>query len=200
MSGYARHFDVNRFDMDRKDFDREKDTARPMFFVEQRVDPVTNQLIDVDMVKVQSPGEHLNVFGGAVTEEHKRRWPDEYRRFKAGEKELDGTPLSKWPAVASNVEFMSELRLFGFQTVEDLAKMPDSAIRLFHGADVWRLKARKYMDEQRAVLEAKKADEKDAQIAMLMERLSKLEQSGVAPVVKNKGGRPRKTDEQTQAA
>lgn len=207
MSGFTRSFDASKYNFDKKDFDRENDTARPMFYMQDEVNPHTDEIIQVEMVKIFSPGEALNVYGGKVREIDRHRFAKEYEAFKKGETSVDGTPLSKWPDVASNVEFLSQLRAFGFQTVEDIAKMNDGAMRLFHGSLVWKKKAEKFVKEtkEKAALEAQrklmeetaaKDAQKDQAIAELTARLAALEAGA-----KNKGGRPKKIiTDQTAAA
>lgn len=200
MTGYTHSFDPNKFNFDKNEFDPEKDTARPVFYMQDDLDPHTNTIVKTEMIKIQSPGEALNVYGGKVREIDRRRFSVQYEAFRRGETITDGTPLSAWPEVAANIEFLSQLRAFGFQTVEDVSKMADSAQRLFHGSLTWKKKAQIFVEQQNKLKagEADKAaqDAKDAQISALMERISALES---APV-KNKGGRPRKQAEQTAAA
>lgn len=200
MTGYAHTFDVNKFNMERNDFDPEKDTARPIFYMEDRIDPVTQGIIKIEMIRIQSPGEALNVFGGPVRPVDKDRFRAAYEAFKRGESIVDGTPLSSWPEASVNPDFVSQLRGFGFQTVEDVAKMADSAQRLFHGSLVWKRKAQIYVDQQKklkaADAEAAKESAKDAELSALRERIAALE---TAPP-KNKGGRPRKVKAVEQPA
>ena len=100
-----------------------------------------------------------------------------------------GESLSKWGDVASTIEFMSQLRAYGFQTVEDIANMTDGAERLFHGSQVWKKKAQVFLAEQNRMksiqeFEAKESA-KDTELADLRQRLAALE----AP---KKRGRPKK--------
>lgn len=201
MSGFTRSFDASKYNFDKKDFDRENDTARPMFYMQDEVDG-KGDIIRVEMVKILSPGEALNVYGGKVREEDRQRFAREYEAFKKGETITDGTPLSQWSEVSANVELLSQLRAFGFQTVEDIAKMNDGAIRLFHGSMTYRAKAQKFLEAQKKAKEAEEAtkgkEDRERENAELRERIAALE-AGMAPK-KNKGGRPRKEKPQESAA
>ena len=168
---YSHSFDSSKYDFSNNSFEEEKDTARPIFYMDEVVDPATQEIQRVEMIKIQSPGENLCVYGGKVREQDRLRFAKAYDAFKRGETTTDGTPLSKWPSVASNVDFLSQLRAFGFQTVEDMANMADSAQRLFHGSLTWKRKAQIFLSENKKV-EAAKA--KDAELEDLRAQLAEI--------------------------
>lgn len=200
MTGYTHSFDPGKFNFDKNDFDPEKDTARPTFYMLEEVNGA-GELISKEMIKIQSPSEHLNVYGGPVREIDKQRFAKQYDAFRRGEEIIDGTPLSKWPEVASNVEFVSQLRAYGFQTVEDIAKMNDGAIRLFHGAATWRKKAQNFVEGQKKTIEAEKANTVKAENDELKARLAALEAKLASPPKGKPGRKPRVAPtEQTAAA
>ena len=156
--------------METDSFEEERDTSRAIFYWEDDIDPKTGELVKIEMAKIQSPGE----------------------AFKKGEEAVDGIPLALWPEVAANVDFMSQLRGFGFHTVEDMSKMADSAQRLFHGSLTWKKKAERFLAEQAKLQSVNEYDakesEKDKELAELRGRLSRLEMAS-APKPR---GRPRK--------
>lgn len=194
MSGYTHSFDASKFNFSNNSFEEEKDTARPVFYMDEVVDPVTQEIRRVEMIKIQSPGEALCVYGGKVREEDKRRFARAYEAFKSGENMTDGTPLSKWPAVASNVDFLSQLRAFGFQTVEDMANMADSALRLFHGSLTWKRKAQIFLTD---LNKTKAAESKDAEMEELRAQLAELRaQMGQQPERKKPGRKPKLAEAQ----
>lgn len=205
MGEYTRDFN-SKYDFNKRSFDSEEDTTRPIFYYEKQLDGVTGELVDVEMVKVQSPGEHLNVFGGRVTKEHKLRWPRSYDAFKRGEDQTNGMPLSKWPEVSANVDFANQLRGFGFHTVEDVARMQDGAQRLFHGSLTWKRKAEKFLEEQAKLrgAEAAKADNAahEAEMADLRAQLADLKaaMAGATPIERKKPGRKPKVKPEEAAA
>jgi hypothetical protein len=196
MNAYTHSFDAGKYNFGSNDFEPEKDTARPIFYMEETADPVSGNLVKREMIRIQSPGEALAVYGGYVREVDKRRFPREYEAFKKGETITDGTPLSAWGEVAGNVDFLSQLRAFGFQTVEDIARMADSALRLFHGSLTWKKKAQKFLDIQN---KTKSAEAKDGEIEALRARLAALEAKGTESEPKRRGRPPRVQAEETAA-
>ena len=178
--------------METDSFEEERDTSRAIFYWEDDIDPKTGELVKIEMAKIQSPGEALNVYGGRVRDEDRQRFSKAYEAFKKGEEAVDGIPLALWPEVAANVDFMSQLRGFGFHTVEDMSKMADSAQRLFHGSLTWKKKAERFLAEQAKLQSVNEYDaresEKDKELAELRGRLSRLEMAS-APKPR---GRPRK--------
>lgn len=199
-NAFARTFDAP-YNMAKGDFDVERDTARPVFYIEQQEQK--GVLVDVEMVRVQSPGENLNVFGGKVTKEHQMRWPQQYAAFKSGETGISGTPLSKWAAVAGNPDFVAQLRVFGFQTVEDLANMNDGSMHLFHGSLTLKLRAQAHLTEQRKLREAEDKEKINAatsnELAILREQIAQLTAAQSAPA-KRKPGRPARKAAEDAAA
>lgn len=114
-----------------------------------------------------------------VREEHKHRFPRAWAAFLAGEEGVvDGTPLKEFPGLTK--DDISTLTHFHVLSVEQLASMSDEHVsNLGHGwrdrrngAKAW-LAARKSAQPV-AELNAK-LEEKDAQVAALMERLAALE-------------------------
>lgn len=201
MSGFARHFDSSQFDFGKNGFRKEEDPSRPIFYTKSVLNKATGKLEEVEMVKITAPGETLCVFGGPVRQVDKDRWPDEYERFKRGEQGANGIPLSKWPECANDIDFIDQMRAIRINSVEDMANMPDTALRLFHGALEWRVKAQtflgekqreKHLAQQEAVAMANQAelDELRKQIAEL---------KAAQEPVRNKPGRKPKVQEEVAA-
>lgn len=165
MSGaYTRDFNaLANFDFATKSFKKtEHDGCRPTFYMEKVLNPVTNELEEVEMVKVQQPNELLAVWGGKVTSVHRERWPQFYEAFKRREVAPEnGTPLARWPEAGSNLAQLEMFKNFGLWTVEDMANMTDVACQKFHGGMTWRKRAQNYLAS------LKSDDGKDAQIAEL---------------------------------
>jgi hypothetical protein len=85
-----------------------------------------------------------------VRQEHIERWPEEYRKFKAGqEMSVDGIPLEQWPILKR--EQVLELKFLGFMTVEQIADMSEHAIQRIPmlGRRLKQL-AEAYLDEEKA--------------------------------------------------
>lgn len=197
MSGFARHLDNSKFNFDTSEFERERDTSRPIFYMKSVFNKDKDALDEVEYVKITAPGEILNVFGGPVREVDRMRWPEQYERFKKGEQGTDGTPLAKWPEVAMDIDFIDQMRAFRILTVEDMAKMGDSALRLFHGSLEYRKKAQVWLQKQ--AKEAGEADSSDKdrriqeledQMRAMMEKMSAAAASVEAEPVKRRPGRP----------
>jgi hypothetical protein len=240
-SGDSWSMSAKSFDMERNEFDDERDTARALFYIVEEIQDVPvrdaegkvlldftkprtskkgetvynilteEKLIPVEYVRIQGPGEHLNVFAGRVTDEHRRRFSRAYEAFKKGEEGSGGTALSKWPRLANNIEMQAQLRALGYICVEDIANMPDGAIHEFHGASEWRKYARVYVAEHKKTTQIEKdAAEKqatDAKFQALQAQIEALtaalaEKGNAAPVsdVKQRGKPGPKPKPQAQAA
>lgn len=201
MSSFARHFDSSQFDFARGSFQREDDPSRPIFYTKKALNKATGKLEEVEMIKISAPGETLCVYGGRVRDVDKNRWPDAYERFKRGETGVDGIPLSKWSECANDIDFIDQMRAIRINTVEDMANMNDTALRLFHGALEWRVKAQAYLGEQQqqrnvnAVEAARAATQKE--LDELRAQLAEMK-AAMAEPAKNKGGRPRKVQVEVQ--
>lgn len=83
---------------------------------------------DQEFVKILIPGDRNSSPVQPVDEEVKRRWPQEYAAFKAGEDiKHEGTPLTQWPPISrSQVE---EFKFYNVHTVEHLAAVNDAQIQ-----------------------------------------------------------------------
>lgn len=83
--------------------------------------PIHRQL---EYIIIQTPGDRNNIPDKPVTDEHRKRYAQEYAAFKLGrEKEMVGTPLASLPGF--DVTRVDELAYFGVRTVEDLAGVSD---------------------------------------------------------------------------
>jgi len=86
---------------------------------------------DVDMVRITSPGDQLNIIDTIATDHYKRRFQRQwefYQSRKDGDQLVAGrTPLSSWSRLsAAQVE---ELRHMKFYSVEDVANASDAALQ-----------------------------------------------------------------------
>lgn len=200
MTAFARHFDSSQFDFGKNGFKREEDPSRPIFYTKTSLNQQTGKLEEVEMIKITAPGEVLCVYGGKVRDVDRQRWPDEYERFKKGEAGTNGIPLSKWPECANDIDFIDQMRAIRINTVEDMANMSDSALRLFHGALEWRVKAQVFMaekqKEQKIAAQQEAAMATQSELEELRRQIAELKASVPA---KNKGGRPKKIVEEVAA-
>lgn len=83
---------------------------------------------DRDFVEILIPGDRRSQVHEPVTDEHKQRWPVEWKAFQDGrEAPLQGTSLASWPPISrSRVE---ELAYFNIRTVEQLAALDDGKLQ-----------------------------------------------------------------------
>lgn len=90
-----------------------------------------------DFVKIETPGNMLNVIDTFANQDHKDRFPLEWAKFVnsqvAGQEGGDymGTPLSDWPLL--NAAQAIELKYFKFYTVENIAEASDAHIHQIGG-------------------------------------------------------------------
>lgn len=107
----------------------ERDATQPRFFM----DPVEDHAASAregrpifkerELVQILQPGSP-NQPTFEVNDEHRRRWPDQYAQFRAGqEQSLNGWPLEQWPVLTRAM--VLELKALQIATVEQLAAMSD---------------------------------------------------------------------------
>lgn len=172
-NGYTRN--VN-WDMGTGTFEEEsKERAKVRFWIDEVLNPMTNNLDKIEMIEIRVPGEDKNIWAGKVEEKHRRRFGRAYQFFKSGqEMPINGHPLDKLPGITA--QLLTDLRYMGFASVEDLSRATDQAIGMFHGGLTWRRKAQLWLDEQKAI-ESKVNDSsaKDALIAEQGEALKALQ-------------------------
>ena len=94
---------------------------------------------DVDYVEIRTPGNSTNVVQRPVTDMDKKRFPQQYAMFKAGDAEqISGTPLAEAPWITrSQVEELAYLRI---RTMEQLANVGDDVCTRVPG--MFKLKQR----------------------------------------------------------
>lgn len=119
----------------------------------------------------------------SVTDDLKRRFPEEWVAFQEGrEATVRGTPLER---LALNERIILDLKVGGVMCVEDLANLTDGACQGFRTGTSLRRKAREYMDgvtatpaQEVTALKGELADLK-GQMAQLIAALN-TKQSGPA--------------------
>jgi hypothetical protein len=124
---------------------------------------------DVEYVEVIIAGDKNNKPHFKVTDEHKKRWPDQYNKFKDGIEQIpDGTRLEEWPRMTGSRA--KELKAVGIFTVEQLAELPDTAIQgIGIGGRELVNEAKNFIDNKDDVSDLKK------QNAELLKRIEELE-------------------------
>jgi hypothetical protein len=112
-------------------FGKERDPTFPEFKLEPVLDERATQaqgyniFRDEERVKIHIPGNSLSAVVERVTDEHRNRWPDHYKRFKDGmQMSHEGTPLEMWPAIGSKAQVLF-LKYHEIHTVEQMANVSD---------------------------------------------------------------------------
>lgn len=97
-------------------------------------------------IRIQQPGERLNIVERPVQDNDKRRWADNWKSYVQGKLQVpEGTPVEllfpNHPAVADNLK---GLNIF---TIEQLASLGGNAIdNIGMGGQDWVNKAKRYLD------------------------------------------------------
>lgn len=132
-----------------------RDRIVPRFHIETVLDQAASDIAgrpvfrDEERVQYLMAG-HLNQPVERVTDEHRRRWPDEYKQFKAtGEMLLTGMPVEHW-AMLTRAQAI-ELKALGVHTVEQVADLSDALMhRLNTGGRKLKNAAIAFLDDAEA--------------------------------------------------
>lgn len=123
-----------------------------LFFTKSVLNPIKSRDAgrpiheNVTYIKIQQPGERLNVVERPVQDNDKRRWPESWAAYLQGKTQVpDGTPVEmlfpNHPAIADNLKGLS---IF---TIEQLASLGGNAIdNIGMGGQEWVNKAKRYLD------------------------------------------------------
>lgn len=100
------------------------DSVPSLIQSEQAGHPV---FIEKPFVRIMIPGSQNTIIEAPVEDYHKRRFPVQWRKYEAGEKnaEMSGWKLEAWPAI--NTAQVKTLKYMNIFTVEQLADISDSA-------------------------------------------------------------------------
>lgn len=131
----------------------QKGDIRPRFYMDTEKDEKASQehgrpiFHEVEMVEMIIPGNPHTKPVQRVRDDHRARWPEAYDRFKAGQQAaVDGTPIEEWSPLTKSQ--CMELKALGFQSVEELAAMNESAIqRIGMGGRTLQQKAKAYIEQ-----------------------------------------------------
>lgn len=97
-------------------------------------------------VKIQHPGETLNIVERPVRDDDKRRWPRQWAAFEAGTNQVpDGIPISL--LFPSKPSIAATLRGYNIHTVEQLANLSAQGMSTVGmGCQDWVNGAKRYME------------------------------------------------------
>jgi hypothetical protein len=99
-----------------------------------------------DFVKIQHPGETLNIVDRPVKDDDKHRWPRQWHSYQQGVRQIpDGVPINLLFPAKPEIETM--LRGYNIHTVEQLAGLSGEAISTVGmGAQEWVNAAQRYLE------------------------------------------------------
>lgn len=85
----------------------------------------------VDMVRIMTPGNALNIVETFARDDHKRRFPHHWKAYKERISENDqttiGTPIEEWPLLSKAQA--DEFKAIKFMTVESVAGASDQQLK-----------------------------------------------------------------------
>lgn len=99
-----------------------------------------------DFVKIQHPGETLNILDRPIQDSDKQRWPRQWAAYAAGKHDTpDGVPIDL--LFPNRPEIAATMRGYNIHTVEQLAGLSGTAIdTVGMGAQEWVNAAQRYME------------------------------------------------------
>ena len=131
-----------------------------------------------DFVKIQHPGETLNIVDRPATPQDKARWPRQWAQYSQGRDQIpDGIPISL--LFPSQPHIADMLVGYGVHTIEQCANLSGNAINTIGmGGQDWVNKAKSYLMQAEKGVNVHKfektIEEKDRQIATLTRQVSEL--------------------------
>lgn len=159
-----------------------RDPVQPRFHIEPVPDPVATAqqgrpiFREEERVQYMMPGG-LSQPVERVNDEHRARWPEQYKQFKAGhDMATTGTPLEQWPILSRAM--VLEMKALNIFTVEQCAELSDTACQRIPRAG-YRVRelAKAYLDDAEAgALTSKLAAENDALHSRISESDRKVDE------------------------
>jgi hypothetical protein len=131
-----------------------------------------------DFVKIQHPGETLNVVDRPVKDDDMHRWPRQWHSYQQGVRQTpDGVPINLLFPAKPEIETM--LRGYNIHTVEQLAGLSGDAISTVGmGAQEWVNAAQRYMERANKGVNhhqfEKALADKDQRIATLERQIAEV--------------------------
>ena len=166
-----------------------RDPTIPRFHTEAVEDPSASAAagypvyFDEERVQYINPG-NPNSPVQTVTDEHRERWPVQYKMFKGMMTQATvGTAIERWPTLT--VAMVKQLKALDLHTVESCADMSDLAAQKIMGgmrirqlAQIWLDEAGQMAATTQAIDRADKADARvsdlEAQLAALRPLMDKM--------------------------
>jgi len=135
---------------------------------------------EIQFVRIQNPGDKLNIIERPVEEEDKRRFPRQFLYFqmKNSEGQVLGTPLADWHKDCPdelNRGQLEELQILKFQSVEQLATASDAQLqKVGMGSTGLREKARLYLTNKNKSESTKELEKTRAELDELKAQMAEL--------------------------
>lgn len=131
-------------------------------------------------VRIQNPGDKLNIIERPVEEDDKRRFPRQwlYFQMKNSEGQVLGTSLTDWHKECPdelNKGQLEELQILKFQSVEQLATASDSQLqKVGMGSTGLREKARLYLTNKNKSEATKELEKTRSELEELKAQMAEL--------------------------
>lgn len=143
-----------------------------------------------EYILILIPGDTTSsVFRPAFEHDH-IRFPEQYLRFKAGQEQAIGTPLTEWTQITRAQ--VDELAFFRISTIEQLAAVSDANCQRFMGLSQLRDKASKYLvhlREEAPMLKVQaELEQRDQQIKTQADQIQEM-QAMLAQLMAERGER-----------
>lgn len=168
---------------------------------------------EVDMVKIYTGGDTLNIVDTFVREDHKARFPQQWAHYlnrTGNDPHISGTPIDQWPLVSKAQA--EELKALKFFTVENIANASDAQLQRIGmlagmSAHSFRDRAINYLKVARDEAHANQHEEEinrlreenakikaetDAKLAQMQEQMSNILAAVGQP--KSRGRKPKDTE------
>jgi hypothetical protein len=135
---------------------------------------------EMQFVRIQNPGDKLNIIERPVEEDDKRRFPRQwlYFQMKNSEGQVLGTPLADWHKDCPdelNKGQLEELQILKFQAVEQLATASDAQLqKVGMGSTGLREKARLYLTNKNKSESTKELEKTRAELDELKAQMAEL--------------------------
>jgi hypothetical protein len=159
----------------------------------------------MDFVRIEVPGDRLNVIDTIADRGHKKRFPQQWAAFEAEQNtdHIEGTLLTQVPFLTSAAAM--DLRHFKFYTVEQAAAASDAQLAnigasLGMSGFAFRDKCRAYIehakDSSLAVRQAEAIRKQEEEMALLRQQVADFIAKGNRPAEETKRGpgRPAKQE------
>lgn len=137
-------------------------------------------------IRIQKPGDLTSVIETRLREDHKRRFPDHWKRFQIAEgllnEDIPGWKIDEWEELTQDE--IHRLKFLRFNTVEQIAAASDAQCQgIGMGAEGLRTRARIALRDRAKNIVRDELKAKDQEIQEMKERMERLEAALLAKPV-----------------